>query len=330
MHNGQPHTVIGLDIGYGYTKGVTQHRHVLFPSLLGPAVDVKYRNDLASESRGVTVAFQGTTRFLGELAALQSPFTISPRTRERDPALLQVLTLGACHLLGITNRRVHMVTGLPVQWYADRARLEETLAGTYHVTVNGEPSHLEIKAVKVVPQPFGSLFRALLNARGVFVDRDHLAQDRVAVLDIGTHTTDFAYADQLRYVEPKSGSIPVAMARVYELLTRKLADSYGLELSLTEVEQAAHAGRVTCYGEQHTIQPLYKESLHAVGEEIVAHATTLWDDGKGLAAVLLTGGGAEALAPMIQRTFPHTRVMSQPQLANAQGFYRYGLRTFRS
>ena len=62
----------------------------------------------------------------------------------------------------------------------------------------------------------------------------------------------------------------------------------------------------------------------------MAHATTLWDDGKGLAAVLLTGGGAEALAPMIQRTFPHTRVMSQPQLANAQGFYRYGLRTFRS
>jgi hypothetical protein len=71
--------------------------------------------------------------------------------------------------------------------------------------------------VLVVPQPFGSLFRALLSPTGVLADPDGLAGGRVAVLDIGMHTTDYALADALRYVERRSGSIPVAMARVYEL-----------------------------------------------------------------------------------------------------------------
>jgi plasmid segregation protein ParM len=327
-HDNLSPTVAALDIGYGHTKAVYGARHLTFPSLVGPAVRVKFRNDLVGDGQGLTVTLNGQARFVGEYAARQSPFTISPRARDRDPELLQVLTLGACYRLGLSGRRLQLVTGLPVRWYTDREQLAETLIGTYHFTADGQPQHLEIVRVKVVPQPFGSLFRVLLSPQGVFLDEDRLANARVAVLDIGTHTTDYAYADQLRYVEPKSGSIPVAMARVYELLQRALEERYSAELDLPAVEEVARAGAITRFGERLDIGPLYKEGLTAVSGEILAQATTLWGAGQELAAVLLTGGGAIPFAEHVRQVFPHVRLVPQPQLSNALGFYRYGLRQF--
>jgi plasmid segregation protein ParM len=322
--------VVALDIGYGYTKAVWGSQHVVYPSLVGPAVQVKYNTDLGrSNGHGLTLAFNGKARFLGEYAALQSPFTVSPRTRDRDPELLQMLALGACYQLGLTEQRLEMVTGLPVRWYADQEQLAATLTGSYEFSANGEPHRLEIAAVKVVPQPFGSLFRVLLNPLGIFVDEDRLAQARVAILDIGTHTTDYAYADRLRYVEPRSGSIPVAMARVYELVQRALAEAYDLELELPDVEAAIQDGHVTRFGEQVDIRPVYRQAFEAVSGEILAEATTLWGDGQELMAVLLTGGGAAAFVESVRGVFPHVRQVPHPQLANAIGFYRYGLRKFR-
>lgn len=323
-------TIAALDIGYGHTKAVWGSQHLTFPSLVGPAVRVKYHADLSGDGHGLTLGFKGNSWFIGAYAGRQALFASAPRARQRAPERLQVLTLGACHQLGLSGQRINLITGLPVRWYTDRAQLAETLAGVYHFHVDDAPQQLEIAAVKVVPQPFGSLFRVLLSPQGVFVDEDRLANAKVAILDIGTHTTDYAYADQLHYVEPKSGSIPVAMARVYELLQRALAETYDLELELSAVEQAARTGHVTRYGERIGIEPLYQEALDAVNGEIVGQATTLWGDGQELAAVLLTGGGALPLAGHVREVFPHTRLAPQPQLANAVGFYRYGLRQFRS
>lgn len=322
-------TIAALDIGYGHTKAVWGVRHLTFPSLVGPAVRVKYHPELSGDGHGLTLTFNGQRRFIGAYAAQQSPFTSSPRARERDPALLEVLTLGACYQLGLSGQRLKLVTGLPVRWYADREQLAETLTGVYHFSVDDDPQQLEITAVKVVPQPFGSLFRVLLSPQGIFVDEDRLANTKVAILDIGTHTTDYAYADRLNYVEPKSGSIPVAMARVYELLQRALEERHGLELDLTAVEAAAREGQVTSFGERIDVTALCKASLAAVSGEILAQATTLWGDGQELTAVLLTGGGALPLAKHIRTVFPHAQLVPQPQLANALGFYRYGLRQFR-
>jgi plasmid segregation protein ParM len=323
-------TVAALDIGYGHTKGVWGSQHLTFPSLVGPAVRVKYHPDLTGDGHGLTLTFSGQQRFIGAYAARQSPFTTSPRARERDPELLRMLTLGACHQLGLSGHRIHLVTGLPVRWYTDREQLAKTLTGIYHFSVDNEPQHLEIAMVKVVPQPFGSLFRVLLSPQGVFVDEDRLANTRVAILDIGTHTTDYAYADRVTYVEPKSGSIPVAMAQVYTLLQRALEETYDLEVNLTAVEAAARTGHVTRFGERIDVTTLYQEALAAVSGEILGHATTLWGAGQELAVVLLTGGGALPFAEHVRGVFPHARLVPQPQLANALGFYRYGLRQFRS
>jgi plasmid segregation protein ParM len=324
------HHIVGLDIGYGFTKAVSGQRRTTERSLVGPAVTIKYHNELSSNGHGLRLEADGKRWFLGELARRQSPFTISPRARERDSQLIHTLTRGALYRLGITDGTVHLITGLPVAWYPDREHLIEMLMGNHRYTVQGTPCEVEIADVRVVPQPFGSYFRVLLSPKGQFTDTDRLARERVAILDIGTHTTDYALADTFDYVEPRSGSIPVAMARVYELVQRAVAERFSLELSLADAEQATRNGTVTVYGERESLHDVVPGAVDAVAQQILAEATTLWGDGRDLAAVLVTGGGGRALLGQIQARYPHARLVPEPQLANAKGFYRYALRKFRA
>lgn len=320
--------VIGLDIGYGYTKAVSGNGISTLPSVIGPAVTIKYHDDLAGNGRGLTLETDGKAWFVGQQARLQSPFTISPRARERDPEVVRLLALAALCQVNANGDTVRMVTGLPVEWYADRDKLIRSLTGFHAFATNGQRQTVNIASVLVVPQPFGSLFRALLSPAGVLTDPDGLSGGRVAVLDIGMHTTDYALADALRYVEPRSGSIPVAMARVYELVRRGVTERHGLTLSLQDAEDATRTGYVTVYGRREPVTDLVAGALEGVAQEVLGEAVTLWGDGRDLLAVLVTGGGGPALLERVRAIYPHARLAPNPQTANAEGFYRYALRKF--
>ncbi len=321
-------TVVGIDVGYGYTKAVTGGGHVKLPSLIGPAVQIKYHNDLISNGHGLEIVVGDQRWFVGELARLQSPYTISPRARARDAVIVQTLLLAALAQLDLEGT-VNVVTGLPVSWYHDREALIRLLQGPQEFTFNGAMRSIDVAQVLVVPQPFGSFFQMLLAGDGRLPEESiPLTRQRVAVIDVGTHTTDFALADALRYVEPKSGSIEVAMARVYELIQRAVEERHGRPLSLQEAEEVVQQGTVAVRDREHEVSDLVQQAVEAVALEIVGEAQTLWGDGLDLQTVLLTGGGGQRFLEALRRVYPHAVVMQEAQLANAAGFYRYGLRKF--
>lgn len=156
------------------------------------------------------------------------------------------LALAAFHRLGL-NGEVNIVTGLPVEWYSDREQLIGQLTGKHIVLpVVGEPAEVYAGEVIVVPQPFGSLFATILNEQGE-ITNNRVAQGRVAVIDIGMHTTDYVLADKLQYIEPGSGSITTAMARVYELVGRAIQDEFDLQLDLHHTDRAVQRGKVNVF-----------------------------------------------------------------------------------
>jgi plasmid segregation protein ParM len=320
--------IVGADGGYGYFKAVTADRRVIEPSAIAPARAIKYQSDLASNGRGLTLEQDGETWFVGQLAQLQASEPISPRARNRSMRVIQILALSALYRLGIRQERVQMVTGLPVAWYDDREKIKAALVGTHHYAINGEPCTVMIEDVLVVPQPFGSFFRMLLTPQGVLLDESGLRRERVAVIDIGTYTSDYALADQIHYVEEGSGSIPHAMARVYDLLQDRVAQRYGRELSFEEAEEAARTGYFTDRGERVYVGDLLSEVLDGVAERVVGEAQTLWGEGRDVAAVLVTGGGGAMMMNHVREVYPHAQLVPSPQMANAAGFYRYGLRKF--
>jgi plasmid segregation protein ParM len=224
-----------------------------------------------------------------------------------------------------------VVTGLPVKWYADRSVVIEQLEGKHVVRrLNGHESvqRLSVRDVLVVPQPFGSLFDAILDASGQIVD-EGLARDRLGVIDVGTYTTDYVLVDALRYVEQGSGSIATGMSKAYQLIGRSLLDTLGLDLRMHEVDRAVREGQVTIYGETRSIGWLVDPVFDALSEEVLAEAATLWGDGRNLMAILVTGGGAIPLGERIGRRYRHARVLEGAALANVRGFEKYGRRRWR-
>ncbi len=320
--------LIAIDGGYGYVKAQSRERKIVEPSLVAPALTIKYRNDLADDGRGLTLELDGRAWFVGQLAQLQASDPISPRARERSAHVLRVLTLAALYRLGVTRGMTRLVTGLPVAWFEDKDDLRSSLTGFHQYAVNGERCAVEIAEVLVVPQPFGSYFRTLLSPNGALVGEQGLWQARVAVLDIGTYTSDYALADHLHYVESGSGSIPYAMSRVYELMQDHVAQRFGRELTFREAEEAAQTGYITDRGEDIYVGDLLNGVLDGVAERVIGEAQTLWGDGRDLAAVLVTGGGGPVLMDHIRAVYPHARLVPNPQVANCTGFYRYGLRQF--
>lgn len=317
---------IGLDVGFGFTKAVTNGREIVFPSIVGPSINVRYQNEMVTSGGGQVYHVGGQGWFIGDYAKLQSPETFSPRARERTGTLaVKVLLCAALHQIG-AGGAVNLVTGLPVEWYSDRSELLSQMRGLHVFTVDGQEYRIDVQNVAVVPQPFGSYFTLILDSQGRMVN-EALAEARVAVLDVGMLTTDFALADGLRYVEKASGSIPVAMARVYEQIARDVQARYRLALDAHDVDFAIRAGHVVkVHGDPKDIADLARPALRAVAETILAQAVTLWGDGRNLDRVAVTGGGAFALLDFVTARYPHAVMVDAPGFGNARGFYYYGLR----
>jgi plasmid segregation protein ParM len=333
--------IVGVDIGYGYTKAVGEATHVVFPSVVGKAERIRYENDLylhlgsPLEPRIALVTEEGD-RFVGELALLQSrvQWTLLDRSRVEDPSARLLFLAALSELAGDhgQDRPYQVVTGLPVKWYGDRTKVVAQLQGKHIVQrVNGHKvvQRFSVADVLVVPQPFGSLFHAILGTDGQITD-EALARDRLGVIDIGTFTTDYVLVDSLRYVERGSGSISTGMSKGYQLVGRSLLDTVGLDLGMHEVDKVVREGRVTIFGERRNIDWLVDPVFDALSEEIIAHAGTLWGDGRDLRAILVTGGGAIALGERICRRYPHAQVLGDAPMANVRGFRKYGLRKWRT
>lgn len=328
--------IVGVDIGYGYTKAACGEHEVIFPSVVGRAERIRYQVDLEShQGGGIAILTEEGDHFIGELALLQSRvrWTLLDRSRVQDPSGRLLFLSALSELIGpeAESETFRVVTGLPVQWYADRDKVIEQLSGKHVVRrVNGRQwvQRLTVDEVLVVPQPFGSLFNSILDARGTLVD-ETLARGRLGIIDVGTYTTDYVLVDSLRYIEKGSGSISTAMSRAYQLIGRSILDTFGLDLKLHEVDQAVRQGRVTVFGEVHEIDWLVEPALDAVAEEVLAQAGTLWGDGRDLSAILVTGGGAIALNERIGRRYGHARMLDDAPVANVRGFERYGRRRWK-
>lgn len=320
--------IIGIDIGYGYTKAVMERRTVRMPSVVGPSVYVRYTEN----GRGHSLTMSGgESWFWGEWAQLQSPFTLSPKSRERTGAsIIGVLFNAAMIELGITGGEVKVVTGLPVEWFDDRHILERQLKTTHHFLLdnlldNGKQYAITVSDLVVIPQPVGSLFYTIMDEEGKLINAD-LAKGRIGLVDIGMYTTDYCLIDKMRYVDRGSGSVDVGMGRVYELLGRELQEAFGLRTNTHDLDQSVREGKITLNGDKMALVDMLRPIMQTVGDRITSKTSELWGNARDLDRIILTGGGAIPMRSFFSSVYPHLMSLPDPDMANARGFYRRGLR----
>jgi len=322
--------IVGIDIGYGYTKGTAYGRTSVFPSVAGDAVRGDFDNGLVTSGRGSTLTVDGLAWFYGEQARRHSrnPVALFARERTEQRDVMRVLFAATLAELGITNGTVDVCTGLPVDWFADQDALSSTLRGAHSFTLNGVPCSVFVDRVAVVPQPFGSLFDVLLDTGGQLVNAD-LARGKVGILDIGSYTCDAALCDNMEYIAKASGSRTIAMSNVWRQVGDAVRARYGLDYEPHEVDAIMRNGRtVTVQGTDRSIENLIQPAVDAIAQQVLAFARDRWGSARDFKRVLLTGGGAYYLADAVRAVYPHTLVLSEPHAGNLRGFHKYAVRKF--
>lgn len=328
--------ILALDIGYGWTKGLTAKSKTLIASLIGPAEAIRFESDVIPENgKGIALEVNGRAFFVGEQAEVQSASRSQTLDVTRTGSIEQKALFYAVvsDVIPTNVGQVIIVTGLPVGDYDDRnkATLRGMLTGEHEVKRQGKRARrFEVGNVYIMPQAFGSLYALVLDKRGKLIDGD-LADGRVGIIDVGMHTANFILVDGLRYVEVGSDSITTGIGELLQKVAKDLKREHDLDwsLQLGKVDLAVRARAVEVYGAPVNIAGIVQPYLEALADTIISKARTLWGPAADLRAIVLTGGGSHELASYVRKVYVHARTVGgDPQYANCTGYLRAGLRLF--
>ena len=170
---------IGVDVGYGYTKIVTDSAEGLskisFPSVVGNYEDRIVVIEGLRPSNLELVEIDKETLLVGQSALKHSTRTFNAREKNLiGSTAYRALMKNATQHANPSSINIVMTNGLPVSYYkTDRAKLTNLIRDI----VKEEAITAKIK---VIPQPLGSFFALLFDNNGE-VQNEALVSSRVGV-----------------------------------------------------------------------------------------------------------------------------------------------------
>jgi plasmid segregation protein ParM len=327
---------VGIDLGYGFLKATNGSRDIFFPSVVGLGADLAYHSELSlytQEEDNLVVEIGGARYFVGSLAVRQSEIAARSLAEDRPGDWsARVLFLTALSLV-VDGPTAHanIVTGLPPAHYRlYRDALADIMLGEHRVVLQSGPRPAEkvivVDNVRVVPQPFGTVFDLFLDRAGT-VQQPDLAASRVGVIDIGFRTTDLVVADRLDYVERLSVTTTTGLATAYALIADALQREFGITRENYELDGIVMSGHLRLGGKVHDISQVRDDAFRQVARKIMTEVDSVWqkDD---LDVVYVTGGGGQALAGFLLEALPNGALVPGAQAANVHGYWKLSNKLF--
>ncbi len=329
--------ILGVDTGFGYTKATDGRQFQIFKSIIGDATPLQYSEPLLPSQtltpRHLEIGDEAV--FVGEYAEAQSrgrQFTLDPAQFIGKYA--KTLALAALAPYAPHGEPVRLVTGLPISFFRKFKDQLTTLLQQRHsikiVQANGEREEksIYIERVRVIPQPFGSLFNLMLNDAGK-PGNPRFISEKIGVIDIGFRTADFTISDKTRYSERGSLSTDSGISTAYSVLAAMLHEKSGVQVELFRLYDAVARGTIKIRGQRYDINPLVKHAFTQLAQRVAADVNRLWADEWDVDAIVLTGGGGAALAPYLTPLL-QGEVLAIPadedsRLNNVRGYWKYGM-----
>lgn len=329
--------VIGIDIGFGFTKACNGKDTLVFKSIFGEATDIQFREQLLSASapeEHLHIELEGESFFVGELAERQShvrSFTLDQNQFITNFA--KTMAMAALSRMVSPNDSVNLVTGLPVSFYRrHREELSGLLLGS-HALISLDASGarhevpLTVSQVRVIPQPFGSLFNLMMGDTAELSDKRYV-QDKIGVVDVGFRTTDYTVSDKTKYSGRGSGSSESGIARAFAMIAAKLQEQTGVDVELYRMYDAVARGSIKIRGKTIDLRPLTEEAFSKLASAVATEVDRLWADDWDIDLIVVTGGGGAVLAPYLEPLLSGEVLAVDPtadsRLNNVRGYWKYG------
>jgi plasmid segregation protein ParM len=325
---------IGLDIGYGVTKAVTDQAVIMFPSVCGYAREIKFRpEELAKRYPGDQLSDDDADWFVGDLALSQVPtaelLRLRGRTADNDSIgnafRLRMAKVAIGKLLagqhGGEVLHIRIATGLPVSHMPQAAALKQVLIGKHPIRTDGADIVANISDVMVMPQPYGTIYANMLTEAGE-LNPCHTAT-RTGVVDVGTYTIDLALDDNGEYIDAGSDSVEGGVHTAQERIAEFLERTYHEKPDYRDIEKMLRTGCYTAFGKtvdysrevDGFLEPLRSATLNKMGD--------LWKTGARIDVIYLAGGGATLVHDAVSRAYEQVQLVKDAQIANARGYLNY-------
>jgi len=325
---------IGLDIGYGVVKAVTDDQIVTFPSVMGHAREIKFQQEeIAKRHPGDQIRDDDGTWFVGDLALSQLPTGELLRLRGRtanestmgNAFRLRLAKVAIGKLLrGLQDGdvfHVRIATGLPTDHMRDANELKAALLGQHLIHTDTTTIIANVTEVMVMPQPYGTIYAATLTPDGK-INRQHKHR-RTGVCDVGTYTVDLALDDEGEFLDAESGSVESGVYTAQERIASALERDYREKMPFKIVEEVLRTGVFYANGQPVDYREVVMDALTPLRSATLNLLSEKWQRGTILDVIYLSGGGAELVYGDVFEAYPQTQLVPEAQVANARGYLNY-------
>ena len=327
---------IGLDLGYGYVKGVNEAgKEVLFPSLVCEGHDRRLSELFGGASGSLRdnihlVVSDGDSReiFVGDLAKQEGgliSFTLN-ENKTTHPSTKDLLTAAGFLLFPDTYTPVHLVTGLPLNQYLRGKDEFKHMLSKINVSVRHKNEQISKRInfahITIFPQAAGAVYHAIWDERSkYFIKGSYLG-----LIDIGFKTTDFItflVEDKLTLINNLSGTINTGISVVQSAISKKFTDKVGSNLDVPALMRLIENGRIWFDGSEISFVKEIEAAKQDVAKHIQNNLKSVWGENiRYFHTVFLAGGGAAMLGHAFSGMHANVVTVKNPQFANAKGFLK--------
>jgi len=315
--------VVGVDLGFVQLKGSGKDWSCVCPSLSKRRSEVIMGDLNDSEGYLITLASGGSWN-VGAKGSYD--FKSERLLSESDlPKLLTVLGLyqeeTGSAIIDL------LVSGLPVEEYkreASKKLFASRLKGDFSFGFGTTNRLIRVLDTMVLPQSAGAFFDFVLDSEGEERNTE-LASEDLLILDIGGKSTDGCIMEEGAFSQD-SFTIWEGVHKVQEELRKLISWTYEYIAPPIEIDRALKTGLLKMAGKNTEINELITKAvevrLPTIQDELSLHIS----DFRRFSAVILCGGGAHVYTDYIKEfTGIPCHVMENAELANANGYRKYGL-----
>ncbi|SNX54143.1 ParM/StbA family protein [Thermoanaerobacterium sp. RBIITD] len=327
---------IGLDLGYGYVKGVNDKgKRILFPSIVSIGFDrllsgLFNSNESIVENMYVKIADDDGEKsyYIGELAKREGfsdafLLDIDKHNQEETKALLAAAT---ALLMSDDDNTINIATGLPLEQYQTyKKQFQEEIEG-YKAIVSFPEYNLTriVKFDKVIifPQAAGAVYHALMDN----INKYMIKNSYIVLVDIGFKTTDyvtFLIDNRLRFLPDFSGTIDTGISKIFTALGKLYTQKTGASTNTEGLMEILKDNNIYFRGQyisfEKEVNILKNELARLVKKGIL---DKLKDEYEKISTMFIAGGGGKDLYPFFKDAHANVELVKDAQFANAYGFLK--------
>ncbi|MDY0361588.1 MAG: hypothetical protein RBR08_09055 [Desulforegulaceae bacterium] len=129
--------VLGIDVGFGFTKVSNGRQNYIFQSVIGDPVDIQFKTNFGNNAftDNLHVTIDKKSYFIGDYASKQSAvreFTLDQERLVSD--FVRILAITAAGIYADEGIVLNIISGLPVAYLShDNETFAKTLQGEHNV-----------------------------------------------------------------------------------------------------------------------------------------------------------------------------------------------------